>query len=191
VSGRYLSAAGIVVVLVLARAYLSTGGSTPAGQPPLADLTSLETLKREFNRDLSKIRVIVSLAPSCPYCLSGATEIERVLSQHADHALAIFVVWQPILATDWGKPGTGGLRRLSDVRVRQFWDADHHVAKALRQSLEGRDREPDCCDHNGVWWDFMAAFPPGGEWRDAFPEPLLLNGTVEDAAPLCEALLGK
>jgi hypothetical protein len=45
--------------------------------------------------------------------------------------------------------------------------------------------------HNGIWWDLMALFPQGAEWKDTFPEPLLLEGTVADAAPAFEALLSR
>lgn len=186
---RYLAPAGIVVLLLVARAYVATAGSTPDGQPSLANLNSLEALKAEFNREVARTRVIISLSPSCPYCLKGASEIERILTKHQDHPLVVFTVWQPILPTDWGKPGTGALRRLSDARVRQFWDADHRVARALEQSSQGRELQPSCCFHKGIWWDLMAVFPPGAEWSETLPEPVLLDGTVEEAAPAFDALL--
>ena len=189
VRARYFAPAGIVVLLFVARAFLATAGSTPEGQPALAEMNNLEALKAEFNREAAKTRVIILLSPSCPYCLKGASEIERLLTKHRGHPLAVFNVWQPILATDWGQPGTGALHRLSDLRVRQFWDANHIVAAALRQSFEGRDPQPACCFQNGVWWDLMAVFPPGAEWRDTLPEPVLLEGTVEEAAPAFDTLL--
>jgi hypothetical protein len=188
---RYLAPVGIVVLLLLARAWLATAGSTPEGQPPLAGLNNLEALKAEFNRESARMRVIILLSPSCPYCLKGASEIERLLTKHREHPLVVFNVWQPILPTDWGKPGTGALRRLADARVRQFWDADHRVVVALEQSSRGRDLQPGCCFHKDIWWDLMAVFPPGAEWGDTLPEPVLLEGTVDDAAPAFDALLGR
>jgi hypothetical protein len=193
VKQRYLAPAGVVVLLFVLllgiRALLATAGSTPEGQAALAEMNNLDALKAEFNRESAKTRVIISLSPSCPYCLKGASAIERILAKHQQRPIAVFNVWQPILATDWGQPGTGALHRLSDVRVRQFWDAHHLVANALEQSFEQRDPQPACCFQNGIWWDLMAVFPPGAEWRDTLPEPLLLEGTVDEAAPAFEALL--
>ena len=188
---RYAAAAGVAVLLLLGRAYLSTGGSTPAQQPPLADVSDLGAFEAEFSRETASLRVIVLLSPSCPYCLKGAAEVERILRRHPGRPLVIFAVWQPILPTDWGKPGTGSLRRLSDPRVRQFWDAGHRVAAALEHSSRGRDLQPSCCFNKGVWWDLMAVFPPGTEWRETLPAPILLDGTVAEAAPAFEALLDR
>jgi hypothetical protein len=191
VRARYFAPAGIVVLLLVARAFLATAGSTPDGQPALAELNNLDALKAEFNREAGKTRVIISLSASCPYCLKGASAIERLLTKHRGQPLVVFNVWQPILATDWGQPGTGALQRLADGRVRQFWDANHVVAEALRQSFQTRDPQPACCFQNDIWWDLMAVFPPGGHWRDTLPEPILLEGTVDEAAPAFDALLSR
>jgi hypothetical protein len=44
---------------------------------------------------------------------------------------------------------------------------------------------------NGIWWDLVAVYPPGSQWGDTLPEPILLEGTVNDAAAAFEALLTK
>jgi hypothetical protein len=181
--------AGVPLFVLLARVWLATAGSTPEGQPLLSDLNDLKVLKAQFNHEAERTRVIILLSASCPYCLKGASEIERILTKHREHPLVVFTVWQPILPTDWGKPGTGALHRLSDARVRQFWDADHIVAKALERSSQDRDLQPDCCFHRDIWWDLMAVYPPGAVWNETLPVPVLLNGTVEDAAPAFESLI--
>jgi hypothetical protein len=96
----------------------------------------------------------------------------------------------PILPTDWGKPGSSVLYRLQDGRVRQFWDPTHSVAIALKRA-EGRQSQSGCCERRGVWWDLIAAYAPGGVWMDKLPEPILLEGTVKDAASEFDSLLGK
>jgi len=188
---RYLTIVGIVGLLLVARVWLATAGATPDGQPLLVELRDLDSLKADFNREAGKMRVIISLSPSCPYCLKGATEIERILAKSREHQLVVFNVWQPILPTDWGKPGTGALHRLSDVRVWQFWDADRLVARAVEQSSSGRELQPSCCFQHGIWWDFIAVYPRGKQWDSVLPEPVLLEGTVADAAPAFDALLGR
>jgi hypothetical protein len=37
----------------------------------------------------------------------------------------------------------------------------------------------------------MAVYPPGAQWGDTLPGPILLEGTADDAAPAFEALLTK
>lgn len=188
---RFAVPIAILVVLFAARAWLATAGSTPAGQPALAELHDVEVLKADFNREAGKMRVIISLAPSCPYCLKGAATIERILATRRERPLVVFNVWQPILTTDWGRPGTRVLHRLADTRVRQFWDANHVVARALERSSEGRELQPGCCVERGIWWDLIAVYAPGVLWADRLPEPLVLEGTVEDAAPAFESLLAR
>ena len=49
-------------------------------------------------------------------------------------------------------------------------------------SFSEREDTLGCCVTDGVWWDLMAVFPPGTEWHERLPEPLLLGGTIEEAA---------
>ena len=186
---RLLVPTAIVALVVLARAFLAMEGSTPGGQPRLQHLASAEELKAHFNRDPSATRVLMLLSPSCPVCLKGTTIIERILRERTSQPLTILAVWQPMLSTDWGRPGTGSLGRLSDARVRQFWDAGQHVAQALRASFPHREEALGCCITDGIWWDLIAVFPPGTEWHERFPEPLLLDGTVEETAERVIAVL--
>ena len=179
---KWIVAAGIAVVL-LAGLYLGDGGTTPEGQPALADL-HLDAFKAQFNEAAGSTRVILLISPSCPYCLRGAADFERVLQSHAKTPLAVFAVWQPILPTDWGRPGTLALRRLSDTRVRQYWDADHRVAVALNSA-----GETNCCYEKGVPWDSMAVFEPGSPWGDSLPKPVLFDGIIMDVVDGFEAVL--
>ena len=188
---RYLAPAALVLALLPARALLSTAGRTPPEQPPLEQLTSSESVKTQFNRESGKMRAIVVLSQTCPYCLKGATVMQQILDRYPQPPLAVFVVWQPILSTDWGLPRTGVLHRLRDRRVRQYWDADRTVAEAIRVSFGAREQQPACCYQRDIWWDFIAVFPPGHEWGRTLPEPILLEGTVDEAAPAFEALLGR
>jgi len=87
-------------------------------------------------------------------------------------------VWEPILPTDWSKPSTSALARLSDRRVRQFWDANHTLSAVLKRAEEAGKLHPDCCERKGFLWDLTAAYAPGAQWRETLPEPMLLNGPV-------------
>ena len=37
-------------------------------------------------------------------CLRGSSAVQAILSRHADKPARVFVVWEPILATDWMPP---------------------------------------------------------------------------------------
>ena len=175
---------GIAAVVLLAGLYLDSGGSTPAGQPALADV-NLETLKEQFNAASASKRVILLISPSCPYCLKGANEFERMLESHKDAPLTVFAIWQPILPTDWGKPGSAPLGRLGDPRVRQYWDPDHSVALEL-----GKVGETNCCYEHGIPWDSIAVFESGALWGDTLPKPVLFDGIIMDVMAAFEASLG-
>jgi hypothetical protein len=105
-----------LATLVLGGVYFTRTGHAPPGQPKLVELkaSSLSTLQSGFNRESGKLRVILLLSPTCPTCLEGASAVEDVLKRHPDSQIVVFAVWEPMLSTDWSKPGTGPLQRLSD-----------------------------------------------------------------------------
>ncbi len=105
--------------------------------------------------------------------------------------VAVFAIWQPILPTDWSRPSTGALRRLSDRRVRQFWDSDHLWSAVLKKAEAVNNIHPDCCERNGFLWDLTAAYAPGTPWNDIPPKPVLLNGPVVNTAGELDSLLTK
>ena len=72
----------------------------------------------------------------------------------------MFVVWEPVLPTDLGAPSTATLKRLSDLRVSQYWDKQHVVSRLLGE----RDR-------SSIVWDYVAVYQPGKLWDQAPPEP--------------------
>ena len=47
----------------------------------------------------------------------------------------MFVVWEPMLPTNWFRPSRLVQRRISDPRAVQFWDKNHLVAKELNASF--------------------------------------------------------
>ena len=100
------------------------------------------------------------------------------MRKHPESAVVVFAVWEPILPSDWGKPGGRALQRLSDTRVRQFWDSDHTVAGAIKTVESGGKLHPSCCERKGVLWDLTAAYAPGALWGETLPEPVFLEGPV-------------
>jgi hypothetical protein len=101
------------------------------------------------------------------------TAIESLLKQNRDTAVRVLVVWEPMLATDWSHPSGMVQSRISDLRVAQFWDKDHLVAKAMDQQIT---TQPSCCRRDGILWDLAAMYPPKVEWEKS--APIFIDGPV-------------
>jgi hypothetical protein len=96
----------------------------------------------------------------------------------------VFVVWEPVILTDWYAPGSGVLARVSDSRAKQFWDRNLLLSEAIKQSLERRGSEHLTRireEGRGVVWDIVALFPQGVRWETDFPEPIFFGAPVVDA----------
>ena len=115
--------------------------------------------------------------------------MQDILSRNQQLKVKVFAVWEPILFTDWRKPGAGVLARLSDPRVEQIWDRQHLVAKQLAKDARAPQPDPQCCTRNGVLWDLVALYPPALVWMDALPTAVLFDGPVVDKQPQAEAIL--
>ena len=113
------------------------------------------------------------------------------MKKYPQKAVVVFAVWEPMLPTDWSQPGSSTLQRLSDRRVRQFWDHNHVVANALKKAESVGKLHPDCCERKDVLWDLIAAYAPGAAWQELLPEPNLFNGTVVRAVGELDSFLAK
>jgi hypothetical protein len=82
----------------------------------------------------------------------------------------VFVVWEPMLPTDWYRPRRPTLERVSDSRVVQFWDKGHLIAAQVKGQLQRyHGSDPRCCEDRGHLWDMAAVYPSGVKWGDAAP----------------------
>lgn len=99
-------------------------------------------------------------------CLRGASATEQILGELSDQPVRVFVVWEPVLLTDWAAPSTSTLRRLSDSRVAQYWDK----RRLISHSIAPRSRH--------VVWDYIAVYPAGALWDTQLPNPLYSGGPV-------------
>ena len=94
--------------------------------------------------------------------------------------MRVFVVWEPILSTDWAPPTTFALGRIRDTRAQQYWDPDHLVAKTLAADRRAPQPQEDCCEQSGILWDLIAVYPKGARWDERMPTAVLFNGPVVD-----------
>jgi hypothetical protein len=102
------------------------------------------------------------------------------LKRYPNIAARVFVVWEPILSTDWSPPSTFALNRIPDARVQQYWDPDHIVATKLAADRRGPQPKEDCCERSGFLWDLVAVYPVDPIWTDRLPIAILFNGPVVD-----------
>lgn len=102
--------------------------------------------------------------------MQGASATEQLLQENNGANVRVFVVWEPVLATDFTAPSTAALARIPDVRASQYWDRK----RALSHLLGERDRST-------VVWDSIAVYAPGTLWQEAPPKPVYSNGPVRDA----------
>ena len=97
--------------------------------------------------------------------------------------MRVFVVWEPVLPTDFAAPSTAALARISDPRAAQYWDRK----RVLSHLLGERDRP-------SVVWDYIAVYAPSETWQDAPPGPAYAGHPVRevigDAKKAIQKLLG-
>lgn len=92
-----------------------------------------------------------------------------MLQELNNRNVRVFVIWEPVLPTDFAAPSTAALARIPDARAMQYWDR----SRALSRVLGERNRST-------VVWDYIAVYQPGTEWQDAPPKPVYSDGPVRD-----------
>ena len=102
-------------------------------------------------------------------CLQGASATEHLLNEISGKDVRVFVVWEPVLATDLTAPSTASLARVPDLRVTQYWDHE----RALSHLMGEHNRAT-------VVWDYIAVYEPGIIWREAPPKPVYSDHPVRD-----------
>ena len=127
-------------ILVLMIRDLTAGPQTPPGQPQLLAITpqSLPQFAEEFNHSANVKRVVLLLSLTYSVCLEGSSKINAILQRNPEKDVRVFAVWEPMLPTDWSRPNTHALARLSDPRVVQVWDSRHSIARLVEKGAGGR-----------------------------------------------------
>jgi hypothetical protein len=103
----------------------------------------------------------------------------------------VLVVWEPMLATDWGSPSQSTLARISDPRATQFWDPEHLVSLELSRIAKAKaaQLQLDCCEDKGFFWDDAILYAPPTQWKE-LPVSVFWNGPVWKIIPSLETAVG-
>ena len=102
------------------------------------------------------------------------------MEEFAGRPVRAFVIWEPVLATDWTSPSTVSLRRISDTRAVQFWDRDRLISHSMGEH-----------DRRSVVWDYIGVYAPGAVWEEAPPGALYHGGPVVRVTDEARAALNR
>ena len=79
----------------------------------------------------------------------------------------VFVIWEPVLLTDWRRPSAAQTSYVPDRRATHFWDIDRRLSalyggpakkETLAETHQLAFRMKD------VIWDTALVYPPGVRW---------------------------
>ena len=101
--------------------------------------------------------------------MQGASATGKLLREINSQDVRVFVIWEPVLPTDFVAPSTAALGRIPDPRAAQYWDR----TRALSHLLGEHNR-------SSVVWDYIAVYAPGTLWQDAPPKPIYSDNPVRD-----------
>jgi hypothetical protein len=100
-------------------------------------------------------------------CLQGASAVAGLLRADKHPNLRVFVIWEPVIATDFRAPSSAVLARISDPRVRQYWDRGRLLSQAMGEK-----------DQSSIVWDMINVYPAAARWKERVPEPLFSDRPV-------------
>ncbi len=108
----------------------------------------------------------------------------QLLREINSQDVRVFVIWEPVLATDFAAPSTAALARIPDLRAAQYWDGRRGLSHLLGEH-----------NRSTVVWDYIAVYAPGKLWQEAPPKPVYSDNPVRDviggAKNAIQRLLGR
>jgi hypothetical protein len=133
--------------------------------PPLADMSpGGDELAAAFDADRERVRLLMTVSPTCGVCLNSARIVQRyVLEAIDDPRLAAYVVWGPMLGEEERADAEKATVFLADPRTRHYWTPRHDLAEALAPVIGLPPGEPA--------WDVFLVYPAGARWPAGGPPP--------------------
>ncbi len=99
------------------------------------------------------------------------------------------MIWEPVLATDWGTPSPSITGNVPDARADHFWDPDRRLSAAYggapQLDLLANIRQVNF-RMKDVVWDAALVYPPGVKWGN--PAELLVAPVVRYHDALAQAI---
>jgi len=93
---------------------------------------------REFTREFDRGRQPDTPGPSALAHLTdvsaGASAAAEVLRANQGADVRVFVIWEPVLLTDWRRPSQSQTSYVPDRRATHFWDLDRRLSADVRRA---------------------------------------------------------
>ena len=86
--------------------------------------------------------------------------------------LDVLVVWISMMSTDTFEASQKAIKKFKDGRVMQFFDPQRQAGRAFAESLGCSGK---------VAWDMYLFYPPGAEWRELPPPPVIFMHQLRDS----------
>jgi len=99
--------------------------------------------------------------------LRGASAIADVLKANPDPRLRVYVIWEPVLETDWGTPSPTLTANVADPRAQHFWDPGRTLSAAYGGAANLDRLSPNrkiAFRMKDVIWDAALVYPPNTKW---------------------------
>lgn len=89
------------------------------------------------------------------------------MEKYAAARAKVFVIWEPILPTDWMTPSPSLTSMLPDRRATHFWDRGRRLSAAMGGpgAIDAlADVRNVGFEMKDVIWDTALVYPPGAHW---------------------------
>lgn len=182
----------LIMSLACVGAEIDLRSAEPSDSTRLLSLqTSVEPLRRQFNEEKTKLRVIALLSPTCGGCMHAARAVEKeMLEAESSRNIAVYFVWMPMLPSDNETAGRRFAASLQSPNATHFYDehrrvgvafAEYHLHHRYAEALAALPADSPLREHIAEvmkapaseypLWDAVLFFRPGVEWKERTPEP--------------------
>jgi hypothetical protein len=157
----------------------------------------ISQLKAAFNAADRVPRLMVFFTEGCAACVEAARSVRQILEQ-AQPAPVLIIVWESVPSSGLpaAAPTSKELALLNSTSVRQVWDPNHLLSRALYDTHRAHPDGPAQASlrtdkrEDGVLYDTVVLFAPGTRWEQTLPSPAYLDGGVSAVLPETRKRLG-
>lgn len=121
----------------------------------------IEQVRASFSHDAGKKRIIAFLSPTCGPCRYGQGVVRALFEEFPAENMAGYVIWVPMLADDNTESAQVEQQRITDPRIRFWFDADKAAANAWSEFI----------GYPSTTWDVYAVHDETALWADGSPPP--------------------
>jgi hypothetical protein len=112
--------------------------------------------------------------------------VDEVLRSVRRTDVRVFVIWEPVLATDWRRPGPAQTSFIRDIRATHFWDYNRRLSALYYRLSSLATTQNVGFSMKSVIWDAAFIYPPGVKW--GAPATLMVAPVVRYRDELSRAL---